>query len=173
MNPTSEKADRSRPVEQLRRSFFRELTACFLAVICCIHSTTFRVTTTMQWATSRSQPTLVDRSTTKIGQKRRVGSLQTAVATSFRVRYSKQIYLRLDHEKTFPTTSYLWRSVEKYYPGQKKLRQARKPNIGTCMLDRSRHMRVVVSMFLARVVVTQWLSKLYWSPAIDFWLGRP
>ena len=40
-------------------------------------------------------------------------------------------------------------------PWPKKLRQARKPNIGTCMLDRSRACATcaVVSIFLARVVV--------------------
>ena len=58
---SKEKADRSRPVEQLRRSFFRESTACLLAVICCIHSAPFRVTIAMQWATSRSRPMFVDR----------------------------------------------------------------------------------------------------------------
>ena len=67
----------------------------------------------MQCATSRSRPTLVDRPTEKIGRSRRVRSLRTAVTTSFLLWFSKQRYLRLDHEETFSTTCYLWRSVEK------------------------------------------------------------
>ena len=47
------------------------------------------------------------RSSIDRARNRSVGSLQTAVAASFLVRFSKPKYPRLDHEKTFPMISYL------------------------------------------------------------------
>ena len=47
------------------------------------------------------------RSSIDRARNRSVGSLQTAVATSFLVRFSKTKYPRLDNKETFPTIFYL------------------------------------------------------------------
>ena len=59
------KTNRSWSVEQLWSSFFRWLTAWSLAVICCIHCKTSRVTTVMQWAKPRPRVAFVGRSCPK------------------------------------------------------------------------------------------------------------
>ena len=61
-------------------------------------------------------------------------------------------------------------------PWPKKLRQARKPNIGACMLDRSRacaDVRAVVSIFLARVVGSPSHFRGVWADDAQIDLRHP
>ena len=106
------KSNRSSSVELLWSSFFRWSTAWILAVIWVIHSETFRVTIVMQWATYRPRVTLVDRSSAKLiswvtSNGCSGGSLQTAAAASFLVRFSKIKYPRLDNKDRFNDTLFV------------------------------------------------------------------